>query len=439
MPPGKVAPQLVSASDLCVLLAPNGSLWCWGRAKSGLVEEPSGTPQRIGSADDWCRIAASPSHAVALKTDGSLWCWGWGPASQAHWRERVAEPTRMGTDTNRTQIAAGAGHCLALKRDGSLWAWGQNDHGAVGDGTTNAQFVSTRIGPDHDWGVIAAGAASSFALKQDGTLWGWGYKMGRSGDELSPSQIDSTGNISAISAKDYCLLALRSDGTLWICGPNAHVTASAYVKAPTRTLVQVGNDKDWKETYAGIRFFLARKRNGSWWVCGSFRNAPDNRPLASPRRLPLSLEPWSLAPCFGGALLLTKDGAIWTLSIGPDTSKFAVGVTKLKLLSNQLLGVLPGHPQPFNPKEFRIDPSLRRQWQSGEAWRKTPPTNDLEYRESSDGVFLRNSVLTSAWPPPGRPKQLAYGARTRALVVFGRSRQPLICWRVWTEWCLDKA
>jgi hypothetical protein len=378
-PPGKVAPQLINTFfDVGLLLAPDGSLWCWGSADShntGLVEDPTETPQRIGTDTDWCRVAGSHSDALALKTDGSLWGWGWngfGAATQARSKERVTKPTRIGTDTNWTQIAAGAGHCLALKSDGSLWAWGQNDHGQVGDGTTRNQFAVTRIGTDHDWTTLTAGDFSSFALKRDGTLWGWGVAdvMGRNADDLSPRQIDSAGNVVAISANDYILLALRSDSTLWICGANAHVTAPAYVSAPARALVQIGKAADWKEVYAGRRFFFARKRNNSWWVCGQCKCPPRSAPPlwssprpASPRRLPLRFEPWALAPGIGDALLLTRNGSLWTLSVGPDVSRSALRLARLKGLVNQTLASLPGHRQPFDLKEFRLDPTPRKLWE----------------------------------------------------------------------------
>jgi hypothetical protein len=76
LPPGKVAPQLICAWNLAVLLAPDGSLWCWGATdppRTSLVEEPTEAPQRIGTASDWYRVAASCLHALALKTDGTIW------------------------------------------------------------------------------------------------------------------------------------------------------------------------------------------------------------------------------------------------------------------------------------------------------------------------------------------------------------------------------
>jgi len=242
----------------------------------------------------------------------------------------------------------------------------------VGDGTTSNQFAVTRIGPDHDWSAIAAGDFNSFALKLDGTLWGWGiaHVSGRSADDLSPQLIDSVGNVVAISANDYFLLALRVDGTLWICGANASSAASAYVGDYASTLVQIGKAADWKEVYAGRRFFFARKRNGSWWVCGQCKSPPRGAPplwssprLASPRRLPLRFEPWALAPGFGDALLLTRDGALWNLSVGSDVSKSAMRLARLKELVNQTLASLPGHRQPFDLKEFRLAPTVRKFWE----------------------------------------------------------------------------
>ncbi len=373
LPPGKVVPQLCRAEDVALLLAPDGSLWCSGlteHPRTALIKEATKMPKRIGSDEDWCRVAAASSHALALKTNGTLWGWGWTGLRELALAEShgklgiVTAPTRIGTDSNWTQIAVGASHSLALKSDGSLWGWGQNDHGQVGDGRTRNQFTVTQIGQDRDWSVIAAGAASSFALKKDGTVWGWGYLTGKTNDVL-PRPIDLRSNIVAIAANDFILLALRSDHTLWICGPNAPVAAYTYVKTVSATLIQIGSDKDWQEIYAGTRFFTARKANGSWWICGDYQWDPgDDRKLDAPRRLPLSFEAWSLAPGLGDACLLTRDGALWTLTIHPQRGRFATTLRKTKVLANQLLGRLPGHPQPFNLREFGpINPSLRKQWQ----------------------------------------------------------------------------
>ena len=184
-------------------------------------------------------------------------------------------------------------------------------------------------------------------------------------NDMSPRPIGLGSNIVAIAANDYILLALRSDHTLWICGPNAPIAASAYVKTVTATLTQIGTAKDWQAVYAGTRFFIARKANGSWWVCGDYQwDSGDDRKLDAPRRVPLSFEAWSLAPGLGDACLLTRDGALWTVTIHPQRGKFAAALMRTKVLVNQLFRGLPGHPQPFDLRKFGpINPTLRKQWQ----------------------------------------------------------------------------
>jgi hypothetical protein len=407
-PPGKVAPQLIyTFREVGVLLAPDGSLWCWGAANSPytrMVERLSETPQRVGTETDWCRVAAGTPSGLALKRDGSLWGWGWTNDRVATHSESAYSapgPTRIGTDSDWTEIAAGGGHCLALKRDGSLWSWGHNDHGQVGDGTIFSLVAPARIGNDHDWTAIAAGDFNSFALKRDGTLWGWGVAqdMPGGGDDLSPRRIDAAGDIVAISANDFFLLALRADGTLWICGANAPSTASAYAKAGTKALAQIGKAADWKDMYAGGRCFFARKRNGSWWVCGQCKSSTRGTPplwspprLAAPRRLPLRFEPWALAPGFGDALMLTRDGTLWNLSVGPDVSKFAIKLAKLKMLVNRVFAYLLGRRQPFDPKEFSIVPTVRKLWELPPEVRPRAATQDGRQPGNADAARAKGGV-----------------------------------------------
>jgi hypothetical protein len=167
------------------------------------------------------------------------------------------------------------------------------------------------------------------------------------------------GRITAISANDFLLLALRFDGTLWICGANAHAAASAYVKAATPNLIQIGKDNDWTEVYAATCGFFARKKDSSWWFSGMMQNGYS---LAKPRRLPISFDPWSFAPKLGDALFLTRDGTIWLLTIQPDTGNYATTTKKLKTLLNQAVAILPGHPKLFNLNNFPVHPQLQKIW-----------------------------------------------------------------------------
>jgi len=334
LPPGKVRPQLANGSDVAVLLAPDGSLWAWGGSAGSLTNilpQPaiSQVPRRIGSDSDWTHVAVGNGHAVALKNNGSLWAWGMngrGQVGQANFTNRYGTPTRIGAETNWTQVCAGKFHSLALKNDGSLWAWGDNAFSQLGDGTTNNRSVPIMIGTNRDWRTIAASPTGGFALKSDGTIWGWGWGwsngdwgLGLSvgSNDFSPKQIGSATNWLTLSAYSFAVLALKTDGTLWVEGRDAQRDAPAFVSGTTTNFTQIGVDSDWAEVSAGYNSFFARKKDGSWWVCGV--NFGEQLGLGtnafivpSPQRLPFGFDPWAFAPGNLTTLMLAKDGKLWT-------------------------------------------------------------------------------------------------------------------------------
>jgi len=129
---------------------------------------------QIGSATTWRAIAAGPTHSVALRSDGTLWVWGNNTHGQLGDGTQTTRPSPFQLSGNNwTAVAAGQWHTLALKSDGTLWAWGLNESGQLGDGTgftTMRRLSPVQVGTATDWSAIAAGDLHSIALKSDGTL-----------------------------------------------------------------------------------------------------------------------------------------------------------------------------------------------------------------------------------------------------------------------------
>ncbi len=93
-------------------------------------------------------------------------------------------------------IAAGGDHAVALKSDGTVWTWGGNNYGQLGDGTTTRSSTPVQVIGLTDVDAIAAGWGHGIALKSDGTIWTWGTnKYGRLGLGLSTTTTTSCSDL----------------------------------------------------------------------------------------------------------------------------------------------------------------------------------------------------------------------------------------------------
>jgi len=181
-------------------------------------------------------VAAGSLHALALKSDGTVWAWGGNYCGELG--------NGITTDSNTpvqvmvspgvplsgvVAIAAGYEYSLALKSDGTVWAWGLNKYGQLGDGTTTNRGSPVQVTGLSGVVAIAAGggySGHSLALKSDGTVWAWGRNnCGQLGDGTttnrgSPIQVTGLSGVVAIAAGYEHSLALSSDGTVWAWGAN---------------------------------------------------------------------------------------------------------------------------------------------------------------------------------------------------------------------------
>lgn len=107
---------------------------------------------------------------------------------------------------------------------GDVWAWGYNGYGQLGDATLERADKWSPIQMNSLSNVIkiAGGGLQSMALKSDGTVWICGQdNFGYLGDgstrkSLPPTQVSGLTGITDIAASGSTfLMALASDGTVW--------------------------------------------------------------------------------------------------------------------------------------------------------------------------------------------------------------------------------
>ena len=213
----------------------DGTLWGWGLNGSGVLGDGTTTvspePEQIGTDTNWASVVTADEHSVALKTDGSLWAWGNDIAGQLGDGGTNAElsPERIGTAT-WSKVAVGAFYTLAVRNDGTLWAWGGNNDDQLGDGTIKTRLLPEQIGTATNWRTVTATdsqqSVSSFGIRTDGTLWAWGMNTygqlgdGSKAERPAPVRIGTATNWTNVAHGDYHTIATRSDGSLWAWGAN---------------------------------------------------------------------------------------------------------------------------------------------------------------------------------------------------------------------------
>lgn len=200
---------------------------------------------------DAVAIAGGNNSTYIVKADGTLWACGanesgqLGDGTTTDSSQPVRVKTGVSCATNLTgvsRVAGAGGHAVALKTDGTVWAWGDNAAGELGDATNTIRLCAVQVktssaGTSNLAGVtaVAAGFESTIALKSDGTVWAWGdNSQGQLGDAASPtdknfavqvladnnSSITNLTSIVSIASGSHHNVASKADGTVWAWGDN---------------------------------------------------------------------------------------------------------------------------------------------------------------------------------------------------------------------------
>jgi len=199
---------------------------------------PGPTPTTTVPMPKVVDVDTQGEHVLALTADGSVFAWGNGQSGQLgigdlpviNFKTRVPDttyylpfPSRVPGVTDVAAIAAGPKYSLALLKDGSIRAWGENQHGQLGDGTTDNRSRPVAVrGVTNAVAVAIGGIQYSVALLADGTVMTWGYgnaALGRPGikrgsaNPIATRVPDVTG-VTAISAGGAHVLALTGSGRI---------------------------------------------------------------------------------------------------------------------------------------------------------------------------------------------------------------------------------
>jgi len=312
----------------------DGTLWGWGSASYGntgtncqgppsICDRGYSSPTQVGTDSNWAMVSAAQKHAIAVKTDGTMWNWGKGqllvgtPGNPSN--THYSSPLQIGTDTNWAYESTSGPKVwstrlwnLAIRQNGELWGWGNSQANSPGyegnnDSASEANNRDSRssplqIGTNTNWDSIGkCDEGSMCAIKTDSTAWVWGdnnqgcplgLNQPENADRSSPTQLP--GNWKVISTSGRGSFGIKTDGSMWTWGGYNNYGYGGrnttypvgQVSSPTR----IGTDTNWADFSPGDEKMTALKTDGTIWVWGRNEYGQlglnDRSAKSSPTQLP---------------------------------------------------------------------------------------------------------------------------------------------------------
>lgn len=269
-----------------VALKSDGSVWTWGRNNRGQLGNGKVEDSRVPvAAKDLWRItdvAAGMFHTLALASDGTVWAWGrnsYGQLGNGS-TEDSTTPVRVSGLSGVVKIAAGMYHSVAVRSDGSVHAWGRNVYGQLGDGSNKDRNSAGQVSGISGAVNVTAGLHHTVVLKSDKTVWAWGWNIngmlgdGTGTDQFKPVPVKGLADMVDIQAGLHHTIALRSDGSVWTWGGNEY-SQLGNKAASGSTAMKIDGLGNIKKVSAGMYHSIAVMTDGTIWVWGKdLKNQP---------------------------------------------------------------------------------------------------------------------------------------------------------------------
>jgi len=344
-------------------LRSDGSVWSWGTNNTGQMGNTvsnSPFPVRVSGVTNAVGIGAGWNHSLAAQANGLVFAWGTNDSGQlgnGTTTTPSAVPVQVTGITNAIAVSGGQSHSLALLSNGQVMAWGLNSSDQLGKGSTSPSSTNQPILVSNLTGIIkiSAGANHSAALDTNGVVWCWGAgSTGRIGNGQTtnvPLPLKVLSNVVDVVAGYEHTIALKSDGTVWTWGDNANGELGIGNTTDQSVPTLVSNLSGVQAITAGFFLSSATLSNGQTYVWG-FNNGTVKSPAPigdTPAFAKLS----SIGSNPNAYLGLTTGGTVWAWGAN-NLGQFGDETTQSPALTDSLFAPTPsfGAPPPARWGEF---------------------------------------------------------------------------------------
>lgn len=177
-------------------------------------------------------IAGGRAHTCALTEAKGVECWGDnadGQLGDGTTNDSLVPRDVLGLPDSVAAVSTGSDHACALTFSNRIKCWGQNRHGELGNGNTSNETTPTDvIGFASDAEMVSAGLGSTCARQGADVLKCWGRNEhgqlgdGTTEDKSTPADVSGLpSRVRAVSAGGFFVCALTESGAALCWGGNA--------------------------------------------------------------------------------------------------------------------------------------------------------------------------------------------------------------------------
>ena len=176
-------------------------------------------------------VSTGDHFACGLTSSGEAYCWGRNSEGQLGDGSRVNRPTpaRVRTGLRFHDISAGWwGHSCGVSLEGDAYCWGANEHGQLGDGSTESRSQPRAVYGGLKFRDISAGTQMTCGVTVTGEAYCWGspaYSGSLGSMEASastrPIRVDTDVLFTKIDTHWQMTCGLSVEGEAWCWGFSA--------------------------------------------------------------------------------------------------------------------------------------------------------------------------------------------------------------------------